>query len=280
MGEILIGTSGFSFNDWIGEVYPAGIRKEEMLPYYERQLGFKALEVNFTYYALPTTRTMESFCRRTSRDFAFVVKAFKGMTHERGPELDTQFRLFREGVKPLGESLKAILFQFPFGFLPDSGSMDYLGRLRDEFADYSTVVEFRNSRWLEDGHLDVLRALSMGYCIVDEPKLKGLVPFVPALTSDLGYFRFHGRIRRWFREALEVRYDYLYTEKELETFVPAIGEIADKSSSTFVFFNNCHAGKAAKNGMMLVEMLKRRGRGQVGPTSPNGAGESGNADRD
>jgi uncharacterized protein YecE (DUF72 family) len=279
MGEILIGTSGFSFDDWVGEVYPAGIKKQDMLPYYEQRLGFRALEVNFTYYALPSVKTMESFCRRTSQDFAFVVKAFKGMTHERGPDLDTQFRLFKEGVKPLGENLKALLFQFPFGFLPDSRNKAYLGHIREEFADYRTVVEFRNSRWLEDGHLDVLRDLSMGYCIVDEPKLKGLVPFAPALTSDLGYFRFHGRNRRWFREPLDVRYDYLYSEKELESFIPAIEKVAEKASSTFVFFNNCHAGKAARNGMELMEMLKSKPAGGAGQGTANGARESKNADR-
>jgi len=75
MGEILVGTSGFSFDDWIGEVYPQGTRKQDMLPYYVNNLGFKALEVNYTYYSMPSRRTMESFARRTASDFSFVVKA-------------------------------------------------------------------------------------------------------------------------------------------------------------------------------------------------------------
>ncbi len=83
MGDILIGTSGFSFDDWVGVVYPADIKKHEMLPYYEKSLGFKALEVNYTYYSMPSMKTMESFARRTSRDFSFIVKAHKSMTHEK-----------------------------------------------------------------------------------------------------------------------------------------------------------------------------------------------------
>lgn len=258
MGEILVGTSGFSFDDWIGEVYPAGLRKQDMLPYYEKVLGFKALEVNFTYYTLPSAKTMESFSRRTSDEFAFVVKAFKGMTHEKGPNLKQEFRFFKEGIKPLGDNLKGILFQFPFVFVPTYENKHYLRELKDEFLGFQTIAEFRNAKWLENNHLDVLKDLSMGYCIVDEPGLKGLLPFTPILTSDIGYFRFHGRNKKWFREPVEVRYDYLYTEKELEAFIPPIEEIAAEARTTFVFFNNCHMGKAAKNALTLIEMLKRR----------------------
>ena len=124
MGDILIGTSGFSFEDWIGEVYPANIKKQEMLPYYEEIFGFKALEVNYTYYSMPSRKTMESFSKRTSDDFSFVVKAYKGLTHEKADNLKEQCRHFKDGVSPLGENLKALLFQFPYMFLPDAGNID------------------------------------------------------------------------------------------------------------------------------------------------------------
>jgi uncharacterized protein YecE (DUF72 family) len=74
MGDILIGTSSFSFDDWVGTIYPAGIRKQEMLPYYEKMFGLKALEANFTYYSMPSGKTMELFVKRTSQDFACVVR--------------------------------------------------------------------------------------------------------------------------------------------------------------------------------------------------------------
>jgi uncharacterized protein YecE (DUF72 family) len=255
MGDILIGTSGFSFDDWVGEVYPENIKKQEMLPYYEKVLGFNAVEVNYTYYALPSKKTMESFARRTSDSFSFAVKAYRGMTHERSEATKDQFKMFKEGISPLGKSLRTILFQFPFAFLPTSGNIDYLRTIREEFEDYDSVVEFRNSRWFEDSHIDILRDLSFGNCVVDEPKLKGLVPFFPVLTSKTGYFRFHGRNKAWFREPLEVRYDYLYSEQELKAFVEPIKNIARKAETTFVFFNNCHLGKAAKNAQMMREMI-------------------------
>lgn len=259
MGRILIGTSGFSFDDWIGEVYPANIKKQDMLPYYEKNLAFKTLEVNYTYYTLPSKRTMESFVQKTSGDFSFVVKAYRGMTHERPEGGAEQFKQFREGVAPLGNSLKALLFQFPYGFLPTKETMDYLRLLRKEFRDFESVVEFRNAKWFDGNSMDIVKELSFGSCIVDEPKLKGLLPFRPALTSRIGYFRFHGRNRAWFREPVEVRYDYLYTEKELKEFVEPIKDIAGRAETTFVFFNNCHAGKAVKNATMLKDMLRETG---------------------
>jgi uncharacterized protein YecE (DUF72 family) len=255
MGDILIGTSGFSFDDWIGEVYPENIKKQEMLPYYEKTLGFTTLEVNYTYYALPSRKTMESFVRRTSDTFSFAVKAYKGITHERSEATRSQFRMFKQGIDTLGKSLRALLFQFPFGFLPTPENIDYFKVLKNEFQGYESVVEFRNARWFDNRQMDVLEELSFGSCIVDEPKLKGLLPFRPALTSKTGYFRFHGRNRAWFREPVEVRYNYLYPEKELREFVAPIQDVARRAETTFVFFNNCHAGKAVKNAQMMKELL-------------------------
>ncbi len=256
MGEILIGTSGFSFDDWVGVVYPEGMKKHEMLPYYEKTLGFKAIEVNYTYYSMPSEKTMESFAERTSRDFSFVVKAHKTMTHEKTDNVKEICRRFKAGMVPLNGNLKALLFQFPYMFIPGDENIDYLRLLREEFDGYESIVEFRNTKWSEDRYMDTLRELAYGYCIVDEPKLKGLLPFSPALTSQIGYFRFHGRNTSWFKEPLEVRYDYLYSEKELQQFVVPIRDIAGRASTTFVFFNNCHAGKAAKNAMMMIQILK------------------------
>ncbi len=235
MGEIYVGTSGFSFTDWIGEAYPAGIRKQEMLPYYERMLGFKALEVNFTYYTLPSKKTMESFKNRTSPDFLYVVKAYKGITHDRDKGVGEQIRLFKDGVGPLGANMKAVLFQFPYAFVPHKDSFDYLKRLGDEFSGTEAVVEFRNAKWLDDRYMDILRNLSLGYCVVDEPKIKGLLPFYPVVTSSVSYFRFHGRNKAWFGTPMEVRYDYLYSTEELKEFVEPVREAARNTAVTFFF---------------------------------------------
>ena len=76
---IKVGTSGFSFPDWKGTIYPAGLGDREMLPFYEKNLGFNVLEVNFTYYSLPSPKSFAAMSQKTSKEFEFVVKAFKGM---------------------------------------------------------------------------------------------------------------------------------------------------------------------------------------------------------
>ena len=125
---IKVGTSGFSFPDWKGTIYPANIKEGEMLPFYEKELGFNVLEVNFTYYTLPSQKSFEGMSRKTSKDFEFVVKAFKGMTHEiREKEtrklIDNHetFEKFKYGLVPLREEgkLTAVLAQFPYGFFPN-----------------------------------------------------------------------------------------------------------------------------------------------------------------
>ncbi|HOJ42589.1 MAG TPA: DUF72 domain-containing protein [Syntrophorhabdaceae bacterium] len=256
MGNIFIGTSGFSFEDWKGEVYPEHIKSYEMLPYYEEKLGFNTLEVNYTYYTLPSQKTMESFYRRTSKGFTFVVKAYKGLTHQRDDAFKKTSDIFKEGIMPLKEKLKAILFQFPYNFSPGKESIRLLHEITSGFNEFNVVIEFRNHKWFRDEYIELLRSLSLGFCVVDEPKIEGLMPFHPVLTSDTGYFRFHGRNKDWFKAPAAVRYDYYYTDDELKEFVSPIREISKKAINTFIYFNNCHLGKAVKNAHRLKELLE------------------------
>ena len=153
-----IGTSGFSFDDWKGRVYPRHLRKEEWLNYYEQELGFNALEVNYTYYTLPSPRTLESMSHKTSAGFEFVIKAFKGMTHEiKHPGTTTfienrdLFRDFVAALKPLidAHKLGCVLAQFPYSFSPHSRNLDYLKRFKEQMLNIPLIIEFRNRKWLK-----------------------------------------------------------------------------------------------------------------------------------
>ena len=95
----------------------------------------------------------------------------------------------------------------------------------------------------------------LGYCVVDEPKLPKLMPFIPRATSDLGYFRLHGRNPNWFNVPTSVRYDYRYSEEELKSFIQPIREIEGQTAETLIFFNNCHGGSAARNALELLRMF-------------------------
>ncbi len=264
---IKIGTSGFSFADWKGTVYPAGLREKEMLSFYEKELGFNALEVNFTYYTLPSQKSFVAMSQKTSVDFEFVVKAYKGMTHEirsreTGEMIDNRetIKKFEYSLSPLVAEgkLASVLAQFPYGFFPNRDNFGYLERFKEEMKDVPLVFEFRNQTWMKEGTFELLEKKGIGFCIVDEPKLPKLMPYLPRVTSEIGYFRFHGRNSNWFNVPSSVRYDYLYSEKELKEFVPDIQDISKKAAKTFVFFNNCHAGSAAKNAAQMARLLTQQ----------------------
>jgi len=261
---IKIGTSGFSFSDWKGTAYPIGIREREMLPYYEKELGFNALEVNFTYYTLPSQKSFAAMSQKTSKGFEFVVKAFRGMTHEirnkeTGAMIDTRetFEKFRYSLVPLiGDGkLACVLGQFPYGFFPNRENLEYLHRFKEQMGGIPLVFEFRNQTWLREKTFQFLEENGVGFCIVDEPKLPKLMPYVPKATSGIGYFRFHGRNRNWFNAPISVRYNYLYSEEELKEFIPDIRDISQKATKTFIFFNNCYSGYAAKNAAQLAKLF-------------------------
>ena len=262
---IKVGTSGFSFPDWLGNIYPHDIKKGDMLEYYEKNLGFEITEINSTYYTIHSQKSFEGMMRKTSKDFEFTVKAHKSLTHEiRGKEtgkiVDNKdfFERFLYAVEPLKKDgrLTAILAQFPYSFHATNDNYDYLKTFKERLKDIPLIVEFRNYYWQNERSLKFLKENHIGCCIVDEPRLKGLMPYNPAITTDIGYFRLHGRNTNWFDAPTSVRYDYLYTQDELKSFVPDIRNIATSAKKTIIMFNNCHAGKAALNALEMIEMLK------------------------
>jgi len=261
---IKVGTSGFSFDDWRGIVYPPSLKKEAWLPFYEQELGLRALEINYTYYRMPAARTLEALSRKTSADFEFSVKAHQSMTHDiiaraTGRLLDTSaaFKSFKDGLAPLmrDNKLACVLMQFPYAFRPTAAHLDYLSKARDLLSDAELVVEFRNRAWQQEATFMFLRDHCIGYCAVDEPRLPGLVPFAAEVTARVGYVRFHGRSTQWFRAPVAVRYDYLYQDAELQEFIAPAHSMASQARRLMVFFNNCHMGQAARNALSFTRLL-------------------------
>jgi len=253
---IYIGTSGFSYDDWKGHFYPSSIQKRDMLPHYAR--SFDCVEINSTYYAIPGAATFSSLVQKTPDDFQFVVKAHKDMTHVDEPQAET-FNAFLGAIQPLRESgkLGCVLAQFPWGFKANPAAAQRLRDLKDRMGDVPTVLEFRNSGWVNHAVFKLLGELDFGFCSVDEPDLKGLMPRVAAATSSIGYVRFHGRnSKKWWKhdQAYE-RYDYLYSEDELEEWVPKVKDLDNQTEKTYLFFNNHYQGKSAQNARMFAKML-------------------------
>ena len=113
MDNVLIGTSGYDYPEWKGVFYPQDLNRKDFLSYYSTQ--FKALELNNTFYNMPTSERMLSFYERSEGRLSFSVKANRLLTHEVGADWKLQAKLFCDAVGPLLEksSLCTVLFQFP-----------------------------------------------------------------------------------------------------------------------------------------------------------------------
>lgn len=267
--NIRIGTSGFSFPDWHGTVYPENLKKQEELVYYNKNLGFDCVEINATYYTLISEKVSKTMIGKTDINFEFIVKCYKGITHdpfdyriEKKPDekiLDEYFERFILSLDPFVKEKKlgCVLLQFPVFFYPNNQSKEYLLKCKEKFKNFHLIVEFRNSAWVKNDTFDLLKKNNLGFCVVDEPQLKNLMPFVNKVTSDIAYLRLHGRNKNWFNaKDTASRYDYFYNDEELQGFFPDIEKMSKNSFKTYIFFNNCHAGSAAKNAIRMKELLK------------------------
>ncbi|NLH50993.1 MAG: DUF72 domain-containing protein [Myxococcales bacterium] len=256
---ILVGTSGYSYEDWRGIFYPPDLPKNRFLEFYADR--FAAVEINYTYYRMPARRTLEAMARKTGGRLTFAVKLHGSMTHERtaGP---ADYQAFREACAPLAEAgvLGPVLAQFPYSFHADDANRDYLRRLREQLPDLDLIAEMRNSRWVRQSAFELLKELGIGWCNVDEPKLPGLMPRTAVATSPTGYVRFHGRnAEKWYQhERAEERYNYLYAEQELAEWRSDLESLEKLTRRTFVFTNNHFEAKAVKNALMIVDLLKNR----------------------
>ncbi len=196
---ILIGTSGYSFPDWVGPFYPPGTARGKMLEHYV--LHFPAVEVNATYYRIPPPTTLQAMERKTPPGFEFVVKAHHDMTHKRSLEPDL-YRSFARAIAPLqsAEKLSGILAQFPYAFRRTPENEAFLLDLRERLPRAPLFVEFRHKSWIRDDLFPWLEDQGFGYVSVDEPALPGLVPPIARATSPIGYVRLHGRNKEnWWR---------------------------------------------------------------------------------
>jgi uncharacterized protein YecE (DUF72 family) len=260
---MLIGTSGYSFKDWRGRIYPANLKEADLLAYYENDLGFNTVEINYTYYSQPRAATSESMCRRTSEGFLFSVKAHKTLTHEffdmksrerRDNKQDIEE--FLAGIEPFRahQKLLCVLAQFPPWMMPRPENKEYITVLRDALAPTPLVIEFRNRIWHNEETFEFLAREGLGYCVVDEPPFPNLLPYDPRATTDLAYIRWHGRSEAWYKGS-EERYNYLYSRDELASFLPSLRGLGEETRTLAGYFNNCHAGAAATNASMLKDLL-------------------------
>ena len=193
MSQILIGTSGYDYPEWKGVFYPADLKRKDFLPYYATQ--FNALELNNTFYNMPTADRLLSFWERSQGQLQFSVKANRLLTHEAGAGWKQNAAQFIQAVSPLAEKscLCAVLFQFPQSFHYTPENRVYLAKLIEMFGSLPVVIEFRHVEWIKESVLEGLESRRATLCYCDMPELKYLPniatsavpePFAAQLLGD------------------------------------------------------------------------------------------------
>lgn len=255
---IRVGPAGWSYKDWEGVVYPKHGTKFDPLGYLSG--FFDTIEINSPFYRIPPPTHSKSWVRRVSHnpDFRFTTKVFRGFTHEKSALLADDVKAFRNYLDPLMDAgrLGALLLQFPWSFKNSEESVQKLGKLFDALSGYPMALEVRHASFQAEDFLRFLQDRGVGFVNVDQPLFHDSVKPSETVTGPVAYARFHGRnYEKWFaHEESWERYNYLYSEEELEPWVKRIRKMAAEAE-TYVITNNHFRGQAIVNAGELKRAL-------------------------
>ena len=298
MGHVVVGTASWTEPTLIksGRFYPPEARTpEQRLRFYASQ--FPVVEVDSSFYALPSFNNSVLWGNRTPEGFIFDVKLFRVFTLHQTPlkalptkvregvaslanpagnvyygdlpedVRDELWRMFLEGLEPLKSAGKLgyLLLQLPPWGVKNRANVAHVEECLQRLDAYQVALEFRNVTWLSDrsraSTVAMLREWDVPMVIVDEPQGFGSsIPSVwEATSSDLSVVRLHGRSKEmWTKKGLAssaLRFNYLYSQEELEDFVKPVKQLATSSRQVHTMFNNCYEDKAQINAHQFREML-------------------------
>jgi uncharacterized protein YecE (DUF72 family) len=225
-----------------------------MLSWYIQQ--FPLVELNYTYYRLPTAAQLTKLAAQTPDGFQFLVKLPATLTHKRQPN---DLPLFRKAVEPLHErgQLLGLLGQFPQSWHHGKEAKTWLATLSDNFGDLHLAIEFRHRSWFRDDVPLWLREHHLDLVSVDVPDLPGLYPRGLVQSGERVYIRFHSRnAENWYRSGAE-RYDYDYSDDEMQEWIDAL-ERLPSIATLLLLFNNCRDAHAVRNAQRMRELLLSR----------------------
>jgi len=251
--KILIGTSGWGYDEWKGPFYPKSLTNKDFLLYYSKI--FYTNEINTTFYNIPPRWMVENWNKRTPPDFYFSAKLPKTITHENKLNFDKcidDLDYFLNMMEPLtiSNKLLSFLIQLPPFFEKEKHFKNLKEFIANwprnlEQENYNLVIEFRHKSWMNDEVFDYLKSKVISYCAVIEPLLP---PRMDVTNPNLSYIRFHGYGKKiWF--------DYFFTEKEIRKWAGEIREVIKNSKKVGIYFNNHFSGYAAKNSLMMMKEL-------------------------
>jgi uncharacterized protein YecE (DUF72 family) len=264
LGAIRVGPAGWSYADWAGIVYPtrkpAGFHEAEYLSQF-----FDTIEINTSFYQPLRPEHCRHWVEAVSANsrFVFTAKLWQKFTHAADSGAEDE-RAVRAGFDVLRDAQKlgAVLLQFPFSFHRTDENSAYLSALLKRFSDYPLVVEVRHATWNDNSFYAMLHERGVGFCNIDQPVIGRSMKPSKRKTARVAYVRLHGRrYDTWFSDDPATppseRYNYLYTEKELDPWAGRIQHVAEGGDSTFVIANNHFEGKSIVNALQLVHLLTR-----------------------
>jgi len=273
--QIRIGTAGWSYKDWDGVFYPAGMqrRKQHALEFLAQ--CFDVVEINTSFYGHIKPELAKLWARKVAvnPNFVFTAKLHQSFTHSPIAVMeptsaatikpnDEDERLAREGLDALASTgkLGALLIQFPVSFKNTLLNREYLESLLRQFIEFPRVVEVRHDTWNRPDTLADFMQKNVAFCNIDQPLIGKSLGATEHVTSPVGYVRLHGRnYDQWFEADKGAdRYNYLYSETELAGWKEKIERIAQKAEVTYVVANNHFEAKGAVNGLQLKHMLGGR----------------------
>jgi uncharacterized protein YecE (DUF72 family) len=240
VAKTFLGTSGWSYDDWVGPIYPN--RSTPKLKYYSSI--FRTVEIDSTFYAYPKKEMAEGWVKNTPVGFKFSPKLPQIITHEKKLKNAESYLIqFLDLIKPLSDSdkLGVVLIQLPPSF------KSQLLRSLENFlqllpSDIAFAVEFRDKSCEEKQVHDLLERYKVTSVITDSP-----LELKTELTSDLAFVRYHGRGKK-------IWYDYKYSEEEIGIFAKKLEEIQNKSSIVYGYFNNHYGGDAVENALQMIQI--------------------------
>lgn len=239
--KIYIGTSGWSYEHWIGNFYPKELERAKWLEFYSE--NFNTVELNMSYYRIPFPNMIKGWYKKIPENFKFTFKASRFITHvKKLKNINKVLKKFYKLTEMMEEKLGCILFQLPPSFKKNQDTLERLKNfLKKLDKTKRNIIEFRHESWWDEEVYKLMKRHGAGFCVVS-----GLdMPSKIIVTSKTAYLRFHGP---------ESAYSSKYSDNELKLWARKIRNI--KAKEIYAYFNNDTRGYAVKNAKKLKEFLK------------------------
>jgi uncharacterized protein YecE (DUF72 family) len=265
LDRLVMGSCSFTAQGWERSFYPPGLKKRDYLGFYAEQ--FQSVEVDATFYGIPSEKTVRRWYEQTPEDFAFACKVPQSITHEAClVDCDEEFRQFVGVMQGLHHKLGPMLFQFPyFNRKAAVHPKEFLDRLRAFLpklpGDLRFALEIRNKDWIGVELLDLLRQHKVAFALIDHPWMSRpseLMRNGDVVTSDFAYVRMLGD--RFVIEQLTRTWDktVVNRDRELTEWSAVVDRLLAREMKVYTYVNNHFAGHAPETLRQFLELLRRR----------------------